>query len=223
MNIERKIKEILNQKFSRFSTPGHKGTLFSNDISEIRNGKYFPADLIKKAQEKASDIFKCKHTRFLTHGASLGIKASILAVNGDIIVPYNSHRSVLEGATLAKKKCFSTCRGVHCTSANKLSDKQIEYAMLAPTTFPTSYVKHYSMATLDDVSYALEKYPQAKAVVLTTPDYFGRTLSLDVIKAVKDAGKILILDSAHGTHFSFRPDLFPQAYMEYADLGKVLG
>ncbi|MCL2862441.1 MAG: hypothetical protein FWE22_08540 [Firmicutes bacterium] len=224
--LNKKINKILSKNFDHFNTPGHKGSLMPHDISEIANGKYFPADLIENAQKKASEVFKCKEVRFLTHGASLGIKAAILAVDGDIITSHNSHTSVFEGVNLSKVKCGimqnngeSDLRNggeknVGVSNANP--NKNDNYSALKRNTFPPSYHNHY-IPTIADLQQSLKNHPFAKAVVLTTPDYFGRILSLDIIKAVKDAGKILILDSAHGAHFSFRKDLFPSTFMEYAD------
>lgn len=57
-----------------------------------------------------------------------------------------------------------------------------------------------------------------KTVVVTSPDYFGKVQPLDKIKALCDkVGAVLVVDSAHGSHF-FLDDIFPVQASEYADL-----
>ena len=227
--ISEKIKQITNKNFDHFNTPGHKGTLLPNDISEISNGHHFPSDLVKKAERKASKVFGCKEVRFLTNGASQGIKAALLAVDGDVIVQTNSHTSVFEGARLARKKVFkceelkAKCGvwNVKCEVNEKInlsttSNFKCKTPNLIKNTFPLSYHNHHS-PTLFALKTALKNHSSAEAVVLTTPDYFGRTISKELINVVKDSGKVLILDSAHGAHYPFRPDLFPETHIKHAD------
>lgn len=57
-----------------------------------------------------------------------------------------------------------------------------------------------------------------KSVVLTSPDYFGRTVDLEKIYPVlKEKGITLIVDSAHGAHFAFSSKL-PVSASEHSDL-----
>lgn len=192
MSISSKIELYGKNIADRWHTPGHKGLLWNDDITEIGNdGDVFPADEVINAQKLAAEIFGAKAVRFLTGGSSMGVKAAILATGGDIIAAQNSHRCVFEGAALAKRNVF-------------LIENEIGSGLKKPLT-------------IEQIKISLKKYPSAKAVVITSPDYFGRVCDAEIAGIVKDAGKILIADSAHGAHFPFRPDLFPYSFSMSAD------
>ena len=177
--------------FDRWHTPGHKGVLWGDDITEIDDGKFFPADAIEKAQRAAAVLYGCKQLRFLTGGSSMGVKASILATDGDVLVASNSHRSVFEGAALAKVKA-------HVIPA------PIVDGLPAPLT-------------AEIIENGLKNHPDVKAVLITSPDYFGRVCDREIADLVHRKGKLLIADSAHGAHFPLRRDLFPKSFSETAD------
>ncbi len=191
MNLTKLTQEYKSLVADRWHTPGHKGILWDDDITEIDDGKYFPANAVEKAQEDAAILYGAKALRFLTGGSSMGVKAAILAVDGDILAASNSHRSVFEGAALAKTK-------VHIAQA-PVSD-----GLPAPLT-------------ADIVESELKKHPDVKAVLITSPDYFGRVCETEVEQVVRAKNKLLIADSAHGAHFPLRRDLFPKSFSETAD------
>ncbi|MBR1747258.1 MAG: aminotransferase class I/II-fold pyridoxal phosphate-dependent enzyme [Clostridia bacterium] len=70
-----------------------------------------------------------------------------------------------------------------------------------------------------DEPYDYSDVPEdVKTVVLTSPDYFGKTLPLDSIgKNLRQKSLTLIVDSAHGAHFAFSSKL-PVSASEYGDL-----
>lgn len=58
----------------------------------------------------------------------------------------------------------------------------------------------------------------AKVVVCTSPDYFGNTLNLkEISETARELGAILVVDSAHGSHFAFSSFL-PNSATKYASL-----
>lgn len=65
---------------------------------------------------------------------------------------------------------------------------------------------------------AMERNPQAKAILVTTPDYYGRCLPLEAIsRCAHRLGMLVLVDSAHGAHFPFSP-LLPPSPSAWADL-----
>ncbi len=61
--------------------------------------------------------------------------------------------------------------------------------------------------TAPAVVRALEETPDASAVVITRPDYYGFMPDIkEIAGAVHDYGKILIVDQAHGAHLPFMKD-----------------
>ncbi len=66
---------------------------------------------------------------------------------------------------------------------------------------------------------ALDRHPEARAVVLTYPNYFGVATDLQACaQLVAQRGIPLIVDSAHGAHLQFHPDLPPAAELSGASI-----
>lgn len=179
--------------FLIFSTPGHKGQLCGKDVTEYDGGRLFPAFSVENACLKAARRYGVKSARLLEGGASMGIKAAIMAADADITAPLFTHVSAFKGARLAGKKLFTFDTG--------------EKDGLPAVPTPEDYEKAFAL------------YPSSGAALVTSPDYFGRCAPVKEIKKVCDrAGKILIADCAHGAHFASRPDLFPFGAEKIADM-----
>src|SRR5699024_12514223 len=102
-----------------------------------------------------------------------------------IIIQRNSHKSLMNGLELA--------------NAN-------------PVFIDPEYdevVDRYTHPSVETLEEALEANPDAKAVVLTYPDYFGNTYDIQKMIDLAHAYQIPVLvDEAHGVHFSLG-DPFP--------------
>jgi arginine decarboxylase len=71
----------------------------------------------------------------------------------------------------------------------------------------------------EQVEEALKKFPEAKAVFVTSPTYNGVTTDLVKIAEICHSnGKILLVDEAHGPHLKFHKDLPVSAVEAGADL-----
>lgn len=54
----------------------------------------------------------------------------------------------------------------------------------------------------DDLEDALRRHPEANAVLITRPDYYGNCVELGAIAALSHAqGTLVLVDEAHGAHF----------------------
>ncbi|RWZ50141.1 aminotransferase class I/II-fold pyridoxal phosphate-dependent enzyme [Halobacillus fulvus] len=179
-----------------FHVPGHKdGHVFPRkgadtfrsvlelDATEITglDDLHSPEGVIQEAQNLARDFFGSERSYFLINGSTVGNLAMVLAVCGrgdTIIVQRNCHKSVLNGIELAGAKPV----------------------FVAPQF--EKETNRYSRIEADTIVEALRQYPEAKGVLLTYPDYFGRTYPLDEIaEVVHDQGIPLLVDEAHGVHF----------------------
>ncbi|MGB7416757.1 MAG: aminotransferase class I/II-fold pyridoxal phosphate-dependent enzyme [Thermosynechococcaceae cyanobacterium] len=211
-----------DRNHNAFYTPGHKrgrGTpkallqtwgcsVFQRDLPELPelDDLFAPEGVILEAQALAAEAFGADQTWFLTNGSSCGVMTAILAVcapDDRIIVPRNCHRSVISGLTLSG--------AMPIFIEPELGP---EFALgLAPHR----------------IAEALDKYPQAKAVMVTSPTYEGVCVDLDAISTLTHAHNIpLLVDEAHGPHFAFHSGLPPSALSAGADLAvqsthKVLG
>ncbi|MCP3029719.1 aminotransferase class I/II-fold pyridoxal phosphate-dependent enzyme [Halobacillus sp. A5] len=209
---ERLIQHIERRPLS-FHVPGHKfGEVFSEKGYDIFQGilsidatevpglddLHAAAEIIKESQDLAARFFGSEETYFLVNGSTAGNMASILAAcrPGDtVLVQRNCHKSVLHG---------------------------LELAGVDPVFFTPEFEDHtsrYSFLHKNVIIEALELHPRASAVILTYPDYFGRAYPIkEVIDAVHQYDVPVIVDEAHGVHFSLGDPFPPSSVHAGADL-----
>lgn len=218
------LKQAAETGGAAFYTPGHRrgqgipetlgkvlGTqVFQADLPELPelDNLFAPEGVIKQAQELAAEAFGGDRTRFLINGSTVGIIASILATCGPgdkILLPRNIHKSVISGLVMS---------GARAIFVNPEYD-QDWYLPLSLT--PAA------------IAIALDQHPDIKAVMVVYPTYHGICGDLAAIATIVHNHNIpLLVDEAHGGHFSFHPQLPPSALASGADLTvqsthKVLG
>lgn len=195
----------------RFHVPGHKGgggTLVTErefravleiDLTEIPglDDLHQPEGVIEEAQRLAADVFGAAHTFFLVGGSTAGILALMLTVGRSgrpVIVQRNAHKSIMNGLMLAGARAV----------------------FVAPRIDPASGLP--GGADAQDVAEALRRYPDAAAVVLTNPNYYGMGVDLRPLVDLAHArGVPVIVDEAHGAHYGHHPDLPASALAAGAD------
>lgn len=158
---------------------------------------HHPEAAIAEAQILAAKRFGAEETFFLVGGSTSGNLALILAVcePGDlVIVQRNVHKSVINGLRLA---------GARAVFVMPQTDDKTSLAVTP---------------SLADVKTALDKNPEAKAVFLTNPNYYGMSVNLEPYAALIHAhDKLLLVDEAHGAHYGFHPALPRSAIFSGAD------
>lgn len=197
MPLFEKLAEFAGSSNMSFHVPGHKnGDIFPQEARNYYNSilpidrteltglddLHAPTEVIAQAERLAAEYFKADHTFFLVGGSTAGNLAMILAtcsVGEKIIVQRNSHKSIMNGLELANA----------------------HPVLIAPDYDPAvDRYTHPSFATLEQ---ALEEHPDASAVVLTYPDYFGKTYHIEeMIQLAHDYQLPVLVDEAHGVHFS---------------------
>ncbi|MGI6114378.1 MAG: aminotransferase class I/II-fold pyridoxal phosphate-dependent enzyme [Mahellales bacterium] len=192
------LKYIKKNRVS-FHMPGHKGGLGLGDdfkacmplldVTETpgMDNLHRPKGSILKLQQRAAEVFGGDRSFLLVNGSTGGVHAMVLAAcrPGDkIIISRDCHRSVVAGVILAG---------------------------LRPVYITPSFIKEYAImgsCTPDQVKYALTRHPDAKAVLLTYPNYYGLCGYLkDIADIVHHHGALLLVDGAHGAHLGLSPDL----------------
>jgi arginine/lysine/ornithine decarboxylase len=157
-----------------------------------------PQGVIAEAQQLAAAAFGASRTFFSVQGTSGAIMAMILATckPGDkIIVPRTVHKSVLSAIVLAD-----------CTPI-----------FIHPELDPKLGIAHG--ITPVQVAAALEKHPDAKAVLVINPTYFGFASNLkEIVRVVHKHGIPVLVDEAHGVHTNFHEELPISAMAAGADL-----
>lgn len=203
------LMEYVNRDTLPFHVPGHKKGVgadeeFKNFMGEnpfkidvtvfkLVDSYHHPTGPIKKAQELAADAYGSDACFFSVHGTSGAIQAMILSVVGagdKIIVPRNVHKSITGGIILA---------GAIPVYMQPELDKKLGIANgVAPET----------------VRETLEANPDAKAVLIINPTYYGVSTDIKQIADIVHEYDIpLIVDEAHGPHLNFNKKL-PMSAME---------
>ncbi|PAD66409.1 hypothetical protein CHH83_24055 [Bacillus sp. 7586-K] len=188
--------------------PGHKnGMIFFEEARDIYNG-ILPFDVteltglddlhnakgaIQKAEQLTALLYGVKYTKFLVNGSTVGNLAMIMAScsQGDVVlVQRNSHKSILNGIRLAGARPV----------------------FLAPKIDEDYQVPTY--VEVETIKDAINSYPDAKALILTNPNYYGLSVDLTPIVQLAHRYHIPVLaDEAHGAHFVLG-DPFPKSAIE---------
>ncbi len=164
----------------------------TTEVDEIDN-LHGPEGAILTAQNMAAETFGAEETYFLVNGTTAGILSMIRAVAdpGDsIILPRNCHKSVFNGVVLGGLKPVY------------LMPAQEETFRVAMGIDPR------------DVEKAFRENPDAKAVVITSPTFYGVCSDLEEIARIAHSfGAALLVDEAHGAHLHFS-ELCPRAALD---------
>ena len=159
---------------------------------------HHPTHIIKRAQELAAQAFGADHTFFSVQGTSGAIMTMILATcqPGDkIIVPRNVHKSVMAAIVMA---------GAVPVFIHPVLDKRTGIA---------------HGITTSSLAKALDEHPDAKAVLVINPTYYGIAANLKQIVELAHSRQIPVLvDEAHGVHIHFHEQLPLSAMQAGADM-----
>ena len=206
------LQAYVNRRPVPLHVPGHKqgrgapeewrtllGRGLAFDLTEAPglDDLHAPDGPIQHAQSLAAEAFGAGRTFFLVGGTTAGIQALILAAccPGDtVLVPRHAHRSVAAAAILA---------GVHPAYLRPTWDAALDLPLAI---------------TPAELSAAIGRSPQARAVVLVHPTYAGHAGHLpELVRTAHAAGLAVLVDEAHGAHFRFHPDLPTTAMAAGAD------
>ncbi|BAZ02318.1 Orn/Lys/Arg decarboxylase [Tolypothrix tenuis PCC 7101] len=208
------VKIWASRPHAPFYTPGHKQgegiaapladllgkAVFRADLTELADldNLFAPQGVIQQAQQLAAAAFGASQTWFLVNGSTCGIEAAILATcsPGDkIILPRNVHSSAIAGLILSGAIPI----------------------FLNPEYDPILDIAH--SITPHAVESALQQHPDTKAVMIVYPTYYGVCGDIKAIAQITQQYNIpLLVDEAHGAHFTFHPQLPTPALAAGADL-----
>ena len=199
-----------------FDVPGHKRGRGNKELTEFLGESCMevdvnsmkpldnlchPVSVIKDAEELAAEAFGAANAFFMVGGTTSSVQAMIMYAckSGDkIILPRNVHRSAINSLIL--------------------SDAVPVY--VNPDTNETLGIP--LGMSVAEVRKAIEENPDAKAVLVNNPTYYGICSDLRRITEIAHAhGMLVLVDEAHGTHFYFGDDFPPTAMECGADLASV--
>lgn len=195
-----KIIDILEKykKLNRisFSMPGHKNgkgiksAWGENDVTELydTDSLHHSEGAVREACKQISEIFSADMSLIMVNGSTGGIFTMLASVckQGDkVLLSRISHMSVINACVILG---------------------------LYPIFFEHKLYSRYSLyaeADVDDFKEKLE-HNDIKAVLVTSPNYFGMVSDISRMSGMLKERKIpFLVDEAHGAHF-FAGDFFPE-------------
>ncbi len=207
------LKNYINQGTIPFHVPGHKQGRGLPEFAEFVGENVLKMDLtclpdtdnicnafgpIREAEDLAAEAYGADRAFFLINGTTSGIQTMIMTVcqPGDkIIIPRNAHKSAIGGLILSGAIPI----------------------YLEPELHPEFGIA--MCITPESVEKALEKHPDAKAVFVVNPIYYGAAADLAKIVDIAHLyGVPVMVDEAHGGHLKFHSKLPLSAIEAGADL-----
>ncbi len=197
-----------------FHTPGHKSgkgistrfrkyvgpRIFSIDLTTLDevDSLQNPTGVIKEAQELAAKAAGADRSYFLVNGTTVGNHAMLASSTGPgdkVLIARNCHRSVLTGLIMSGAQ---------------------------PVFFAPAFDRGLKLTlnvTFDAAREAIDRNPAARAILITSPNYYGLCADTERIIAYAHAkGLVAFVDEAHGPHLRFNPKLPLSALDAGADL-----
>lgn len=170
-----------------FHMPGHKGKvpfglvdMYALDTTELplTDDLYAPERGVAQAQVLYAEAVGAAKTLMLTNGSTSGIHVmlQLYAREGDtVLLPRNAHMSAVNGCIMGGLK--------------------VRWLPLSMTADGLCYIR------AEDVISAMDAHPEAKAVLLTRPDFYGNCIDLvRVVEAAHARSIRVVVDEAHGAH-----------------------
>ena len=210
------LERMRHNRLVPFDVPGHKrgkgnpelmeflgDRCLSVDVNSMKplDNLCHPVSVIKEAEELAAEAFGAAHAFFMVGGTTSAVQAMILSSvkSGDeIILPRNVHQSVINSLVLC---------GAVPVYINPQTNSRLGIAL---------------GMSMQDVERTIESHPNAKAILVNNPTYYGICSDLrSITKAAHARGIRVLVDEAHGTHFYFGKDMPVSAMAAGADMAAV--
>ena len=199
-----------------FDVPGHKRGRGNPELVQLLGEKCVsldvnsmkpldnlchPISVIREAEELAAEAFGAANAYLMVGGTTSAVQAMILSVcsAGDkIILPRNVHKSVINAMVL----CGAVPVYVNPEMNQKLG---ISLGM-----------------EVERVKQAIEDNPDAVAVFVNNPTYYGICSDIrTIVQMAHGRGMKVLADEAHGTHLYFGKNLPVSAMEAGADMAAV--
>ena len=210
------LQEFRRNRVVPFDVPGHKRgrgnpelvALLGKQCVELDVNSMKPLDnlchpisVIKEAEELAAEAFGAAHAFLMVGGTTSAVQTMVLTAckSGEkIILPRNVHRSVINALVV---------NGATPIYVNPDTDSRLGIAL---------------GMKISQVERAIEENPEAKAILVNNPTYYGICSNLKkIVELAHEHGMMVLVDEAHGTHFYFGEDMPLTAMAAGADMSSV--
>jgi arginine/lysine/ornithine decarboxylase len=210
------LMEFEKKRIVPFDVPGHKRGRGNPELVHLLGEKCVkldvnsmkpldnlchPISVIRDAEQLTAEAFGAAHAFLMVGGTTSAVQAMVLSTvkRGDkIILPRNVHRSVMGALVL-------------CGAIPVYVDPACDDRLGIPLGMRVS-----------DVERAIKANPDAKAVLVNNPTYYGICSDIrSIVKIAHDNGMLCLADEAHGTHLYFGENLPVSAMAAGADIAAV--
>lgn len=210
------LLEFRKNKVVPFDVPGHKRgrgnpelvSLLGKQCVELDVNSMKPLDnlchpvsVIKEAEKLAAEAFGAAHAFLMVGGTTSAVQTMVLTAckSGEkIILPRNVHRSVINALVV---------NGATPIYVNPDTDKRLGIAL---------------GMKIEQVEKAIEDNPDAVAILVNNPTYYGICSNLrKIVEIAHEHGMLVLVDEAHGTHFYFGEGMPVTAMAAGADMASV--
>lgn len=210
------LRKLRRMRVVPFDVPGHKRGRGNMELTEFLgedcmnvdvnsmkplDNLCHPVSVIKDAEALAAQAFGAENAFFMVGGTTSAVQSMIMYAckSGDkIIMPRNVHRSAINALIL--------CDAVP-VYVNPDVNRQLGIAL---------------GMSVEQVEKAIRENPDAKAIMVNNPTYYGICSDLKKITEIAHAHNMLVLvDEAHGTHFYFGENFPVTAMKAGADIASV--
>lgn len=210
------MTQHLQNRVVPFDVPGHKGGRGNSELTDFLGKSCLKADVnsmkpldnlchpvsvIKKAQDLAAEAFGAKTAFFIVNGTTGSVQTMIMTAckSGDkIIMPRNVHRSAINALVV---------NGAIPVYVNPGTNKELGIPL---------------GMSVENVKKAIAENPDAKAVLINNPTYYGVCSDLrEIVRIAHENNMLALVDEAHGTHFYFGENMPVSGMAAGADMAAV--
>lgn len=210
------LEKFRQMRVVPFDVPGHKHgrgnpelTKFLGeqcvrvDVNSMKplDNLCHPISVIRDAEQLAAEAFGASYAFLMVGGTTSSVQTMVLTTckRGDkIILPRNVHRSVINALVL-------------CGAIPVYVNPEVNHELGISLGMKR-----------EQVAKAIQENPDAVAVLVNNPTYYGICSDLRaIVKMAHDAGMYCLADEAHGTHFYFGEGMPVSAMEAGADMASV--
>ena len=210
------LQKMKQTRLVPFDVPGHKRGRGNKELADflgqdcldvdvnsmkMLDNLCHPTSVIRDAEKLAAEAFGAENSFFMVGGTTSAVQAMVLSTvkpGEKIILPRNVHRSAINALIL-------------CGATPVYINPQVDEMLGISLGMKVS-----------EVVDAMEKNPDAKAVLINNPTYYGICSDIETITAeAHKRGMKLLADEAHGTQFYFSSRLPKSAMSVDADMAAV--
>lgn len=210
------LEKFKKMRVVPFDVPGHKRGRGNPELAALLGEKCVNMDVnsmkpldnlchpifvIRDAEILAAEAFGAAHAFLMVGGTTSAVQSMVLSVvkSGEkIILPRNVHRSVMGAIVL-------------CGAVPVYVNPECDPKLGIPLGMSVSAVER-----------AIKANPDAKAILVNNPTYYGICSDLrSIVKIAHEHNMLCLADEAHGTHFYFGENLPVSAMAAGADMAAV--